>query len=559
MSLKKIIEKHVLANAVKYKGKASHKAVLGSVMKEVSKEVKNDVKKISELIHATVKDVNKMPVEEQRKIIEHKYPKVLEEKKKEGKGLFAFLEIEEGSKVITAFPPGPEKYPHIGHAKSLFLNFLLAKKYNGKFILRFEDTNPNLVKKEFYNIMLENFEWLGVTWNELQYASDNMKFFYEMAEKLINSGKAYMCLCSVETIRQNRAKGKACKCRDKSPEKNLEEWKRFPKAKAGSSVLRLKIDLKHYNSTMRDPTVFRIINERHARHGKKYRVWPNYDFQNAVMDGYYGVTHRLRTKEFEMRSELQQYIQKILGLTITKTYEFARFNLKGVPSSGRVIREMIAKKQLIGWDDPRLATIVALRRRGFTPEAIMSFVVSTGISKSESTLTWDDLIVHNRRVLDEKADRYFFVAEPVMITIRNAPKQDIELHLHPEHRRGGRKFIVKDEYYISREDYDVLKKGKLYRFMDCLNFVKKGDEFVYDSTEYRKFKKKGARIMHYLPLQKNLVSVEVLMPDKKVVPGLGEPLMKQLKIGDIIQAERFGFMRLDKKEKDKLVFWYTHK
>ena len=347
-------------------------------------------------------------------------------------------------------------------------------------------------------------------------------------------------------------------CRDKSPHQNHKEWKKFHRLKPGAAVLRLKIDLEHTNSTMRDPTLFRIVREPHARHGKKYFVWPNYDFQNAVMDGYYGVTHRLRSKEFEMRSELQKYIQKLLRLTSTYTYEFARFNLKGVPSSGRVIREMINKKELRGWDDPSLATIVALRRRGFTPEAIKNFVLSTGITKSEATLTWDDLIVHNRRILDEKADRYFFVSDPVKIMISGAPEMEVELHLHPHHRRGGRKFRVKENFYISKDDFKVLKRGKLYRFMDCLNFVKKDKAFVFDSTEYRKFREKGARIMHYLPIQKDLVKVEVLMPDKRVVKGLGEPLMKKLKAGDIIQAERFGFMKLDKKEKNKLSFWYTH-
>ncbi|MBW2990961.1 glutamate--tRNA ligase [Candidatus Woesearchaeota archaeon] len=552
-----VIEKFALANAVKFNGKANPKAVIGSVIKEMP-EAKKDMKVLAKLVNDKVKEINKLSVDEQKNLIKEKYPDLLEEKEPQEKDIFAFIGIKQGDKIITAFPPGPEKYPHIGHAKALILNYLLAQRYKGKFFLRFEDTNPTLVKKEFYEIMLDNFKWLGVKWDKLQYASDNMKLFYELAEKVIKSENAYMCSCDVETTRQNRAKGTACKCRDKTAEQNLEEWKNFDKAKPGSAVLRLKIDLKHKNSTMRDPTIFRILDEAHARLGKKYCVWPNYDFQNAVMDGYYDITHRLRSKEFEMRSELQKYIQKLLGLTLTYTFEFARFNLKGVPSSGRVIREMIAKKELIGWDDPSLATIVALRRRGFTPEAIKNFVISTGITKSEATLTWDDLIAHNRRILDEDADRYFFIAEPKKIIIKNAPEQKIELHYHPHHRKGGRKFQVKDEFYISKHDFDSLKKGELYRFMDCLNFVKKEDAFVFNGLEHTKYKQKGKRIMHYLPVQKDLVNVEVLMPDKKVVKGLGEPLMKKLKQGDIIQAERFGFIRLDKKQKDKLFFWYTH-
>ncbi len=557
MDLEQSIEKYVLDNAVKYNGKANPGAVIGHVIAE-HPEVKSDMKMLAQQVNNVVKAINRLSLEQQKQIILEKYPELLEEKEKEEHDIFAFLGINEGQKIITAFPPGPEKYPHIGHAKALLLNYLLAKRYNGKFILRFEDTNPELVKKEFYDIMLENFKWLGVEWDELQYASDNMRLFYDFAEKIIKSGDAYMCSCAVETSRENRAKSIACSCRNKSVEQNLADWKELHKLPEGAAVLRLKIDLTHQNTTMRDPTIFRIIDAPHARLGKKFRVWSNYDFQNAIMDGYYGITHRLRSKEFEMRSELQRYIQKLLGINITYTYEFARFNLIGVPSSGRIIREMIANKELIGWDDPSLATIVALKRRGFTPEAIKNFVISTGITKAEATMTWDDLVVHNRRILDEKADRYFFVGEPVKIIIKNAPEQEVELHLHPHHRLGGRKFTVKDEFYISKEDYDVLKKGQLYRFMDCCNFVKENNEFVYDSSEYKKFKEKGTRIMHYLPVQEGLVNVEVLMPDKRIITGLGEPLMKKLKEGDIIQAERFGFMKLDKKEKDKLYFWYTH-
>lgn len=560
MGLDEDIEKYALDNAVKYDGKANPGAVIGHII-SVHPEVKSDMKSLAMKVNSKIKDINKLGVDKQRKLLEEKYPEMLEKKEKEEKDIFAFLGIKPGDKIKTGFPPGPEKYPHIGHAKAFLLNYLLAKKYDGKFILRFEDTNPELVKNEFYKMMVDDFKWLGFDWDELQYASDHMKLFYEFAEKVIKSGDAYMCSCDVELARENRGKGIECTCRNKSIEDNLKDWKSFPKAKEGSAVLRLKIDMNHQNSTMRDPAIFRIIDTPHARLGTKFRVWPNYDFQNAIMDGYYELTHRLRGKEFEMRAELQRYIQKLLGLQITTTYEFARFNLEGVPSSGRVIREMIAKKELIGWDDPLLTTIAALRRRGFLPEAIKSFVLGTGITKSDSTMTWDDLTVHNRRLLDDKAYRHFFVAEPVKIIIKNAPEQEIELDLHPQNKHGGRKFRTKDEFYVAKADFDIVskaKKGELFRLMDCLNFAKSGKEFVFDSLEYQKYKEKGKRIMHFLPVQDDLVNVEVMMPDKKIVTGPGEPLLSKLKEGDIIQAERFGFMRLDKKDKDKLNFWYTH-
>lgn len=557
MELGELIEKCVLANAVKYDGKANPGAIVGSVIKEMP-SVKSNMDQLSKLIKESVQRINSLSLEEQKQLIMERYPELLEKKQKEERNIFAFFNIKEGDQVITAFPPGPEKYPHIGHAKAALLNYLLAKRYNGKFYLRFEDTNPTLVKKEFYDILVDNFKWLGIEWDLLQKASDYMQLFYESAEKLIMEGRAYMCTCDSDTASENRTKMIPCACRNKSPEENMEEWKHFSKKEAGSMVLRLKIDMAHPNSTMRDPTIFRLIDTPHALLGTKHRVWPNYDFQNSVMDGYFGVTHRIRSKEFEMRSELQRYIQEILGLHQTVTYEMARFNLEGVQSSGRVIREMIEKGELTGWDDPSLTTIVALRRRGFTPEAIREFVINTGISKAESTLTWDDLIVQNRRVLDEKSDRYFFIANPVKISIANAPELEVELHRHPHLRRGGRSLRINEDFYISGDDYAVLKKGELYRFMDAINFIKEENEFVYVGSEYVQFKEGGKKIMHYLPVSDDLVEAEVLMPDKSVIKGLGEPMMMNLKEGDIIQAERFGYMRLDRKEKKKLFFWFTH-
>jgi glutamyl-tRNA synthetase len=247
------------------------------------------------------------------------------------------------------------------------------------------------------------------------------------------------------------------------------------------------------------------------------------------------------------------------GFRETQIYEFARFNLEGVESSGRIIREKVQKKLLIGWDDPSLTTIVALRRRGFLPEAIKEFVLSTGLTKTEAVLTWDDLIVHNRRLLDAKCSRYFFVEAPKEVKIENAPEQICELKFHPDIReKGSRKLKAKDRFYVAVKDYREFKDGKLARLMDCLNFVKKKSKFVFDSKDYEKYRQKGDKIIHWLPVQKDLVKVEVLMPDKKIAKGLAEPMAKNLKIGDIVQFTRFGFCKLDSKKADKLMFWYTH-
>ena len=533
------LRRYVLDNAVSYKGKANLKAVVGHLIGNFP-NLKKDMKKFMKELNKLVDEINSLSFEEQKKKLE-KLGKV--EKIKKESGLFDFLKIKKGEKVITAFPPEPSKYLHIGHAKSILLNYLLAKEYKGKFYLRFEDTNPELVDKEFYDIILEDIKWLGVNPDKVQYASDYMDLFYELGEKLIKKGEAYVCFCDSDKIKENRRKKLECGCRGNN------DWKKFLKAKEKSCVIRLNGDMKHKNAVMRDPTLFRIINKMHPRAGKKYRVWPTYEFQNSVMDGYFKIRYRLRSKEFEAMSELQKYLQKLLGFKVTKTYELARFNMEGVLSSGRVIREKIKGKELIGWDDPRLTTLVALRKRGFLPEAIKDFVVSTGISKSESTMTWDDLIIRNKRLIDGVANRYFFISNPKKIKIVGFSEKNISVPLHPDHEgRGVRKLKVLDEFYVA----DKLAKGKNYRFMHLFNF--KDGEFISEGLD----KSLEAKLIHWLPVSKDLVKVKVLMDDGKFVNGVAESGVKKLKVGDLVQFERFGFCRLDKKGKE-LEFIFTHR
>ncbi len=563
MTIEDSIRNLALKNAIDFKGKANPKAILGKILGEYA-EWREKRAELMEKLNSIVAEVNALSPEEQKSLLEKEAPDMLVKKEKKERDIFAFLGIKDGEKVVTAFPPGPEKYPHIGHAKASLLNYLLAKQKGGKFILRFEDTNPKLVRSVFYDIIQENLKWLGAKWDKVIYASDYMDLICKHCKTLLESGDCYVCNCAGEKIKLSREKGIPCDCRERSPEENLELWENMPAVPVGHAIVRMKIDLKHKNSTMRDPTIFRIIDDAHARHGEKYRVWPNYDFQNAILDGELGITHRLRSKEFELRSELQTYLQNLLGYKPTITYEFGRFNLSGVLSSGRVIREAVEKGELLGWDDPSLTTIVALKRRGFLPEAIKNFVLSTGMSKAEATLTWDDLIMHNKRLLDAEVNRYFFVADPVELQVNGAPEQNVELNLHPDKKEGGRKFKTKDIFCIAKKDFDGLKDSSLYRLMDCLNFRKQKDSFLFEDLSVETFKKEGKQILHWIPKSDNLIPADILMPDKKIISGICEQTVSHLKEGDIVQFERFGFCRFDKKElieddKQKLIFWFTHK
>jgi glutamyl-tRNA synthetase len=554
--------KHALANAVKFNGKANPAAVIAKLIAEIP-ECKSEMKIVAKEVNEIIKHINELPLDLQMQELQEKYPEMLEKKEREERNIFAVLNIKPEEKIVSGFPPGPEKYPHIGHAKACLMNYLLAKQYNGKFILRFEDTNPDLVKAQFYDVIQENLQWLGVEWDELIYASDYMEKYYDYALQAIKDNNAYVCFCDQETISKSRETGDACNCRTRSIEENLKLFEEIKSYDTGKAIVRLKIDLQHQNTTLRDPTIFRLIDTPHARVGTEYRLWPNYDWQNAIIDSITGITIRVRSKEFELRNELQRYIQNILGLRQTRTYEFARFNLEGVESSGRKIREKVNSGEYIGWDDPRLTTIVALRRRGFLPESIKNFVVNTGMSKSESTLTWDDLIIQNKRILDKTSKRFFMMYDYEKIFIENSPYQRIKLKYHPDiDDLGHRELETEKDFLVLKSDLKEFKDGELYRFMDCLNFRKNNNIYQFDSLEYETFKSKGKKIMHWLPAYGN-VDIEILMNDASKINGVAENNIKHLKVGEIIQFERFGFCRLDEIHKERgreiYKFWFTHK
>src|SRR3989344_2686740 len=303
-----IARKYALQNAIKYNGKANPGAVIGKILAG-NPDLKDHIKSIAKDIAKIVSEVNKLKIEQQEKELKETAPELLEKKEKEEKNIFEFLNIRPGQNVRTAFPPEPSKYPHIGHAKAIFVNYELAKHYDGKFVLRFEDTNPELAEEEFYDIHLNNYNWLGIKPDIVDYASDHMEEMHEYAEKIINKNQAYICTCPPDTMKENRRNGIECQCRYTQSQDNIARWKEMFKAKAGKFVLRLKGHMQSSNTTLRDPVIFRIIDEPHPRLKKKFMIWPNYDFESSIMDGIEGITHRLRSKEFELRNELQRLIQ----------------------------------------------------------------------------------------------------------------------------------------------------------------------------------------------------------------------------------------------------------
>ena len=312
---------------------------------------------------------------------------------------------------------------------------------------------------------------------------------------------------------------------------------------------------------MRDPVIWRINYHPHFRHGDKYCVWPLYDFENSVEDCKYGVTHILRSSEFgTMRTELQNFIKDKIGCKKQTVVQYGRFNIKGATTKGREIRELIKEGKVSGWDDPSLVTLKALNRRGILQETLVELMNQMKISANTGkNIDWTMISSINRSILDPVTNKYFLIIDPVEIDVLQAPKQKIELNLHPDHpKRGSRLFETSSKFYINKEDHDNIRQGDLVRLMDCLNFIYE-TKFKFHSLNHEEYRKTGKQIIQWLPVSDNLTNVSVRMPDNNILEGLAEASISKLNIGDIIQFQRFGFCKLDSIKDNKYNFMFTNK
>lgn len=548
MKLEKEIRAYALKNAIEYGS-----AVVGKVLPKLFNHGldKKEIGKIMPELNKIVNDVNKLSAKEREKEFE-KLKEFVKEREVKEKTL-PEIDVSGLDEVVTRLAPEPSKYNHLGHAMSFLLNYRYAKKYDGKCLLRFEDTNPEKVTLEYVDAMKEDvLDYLDIKVDAIKFVSDDMDLLYDFAEKLIEMDKAYMCFCDRETMQNLRHEGKECSCRKNKKDENREEWKKFLKGEyvKGEAVLRIKGDMKSNNHVMRDSVLFRAIPARHYKYGDKYKVWPMYDFYNPIEDSLMGVTLILRSNEFDLRVELQDYIKDLLNLKKQKIIQYGRFNVIDFTTKGREIREMVESGELIGWDDPRLITLRALKRRGVSREAIYELVEQVGLSKHQVNLNFDMIAAINRKIIDGQTNRYFFVDNPKKIKIIGAEKKVVEMPLHPDHpERGVRKLHAGSEFYIGEE----LEKNVNYRFMHLFNFC--NGKFISSEPD----EKLKARMVHWLSIDDKNVNVKVFMADGKWLFGMGEPDLVNVRVGEIIQFERFGFVRLDKVCEEGFEFWFLHK
>lgn len=563
--VRKEIRRIALQNAFEHEGETRDKIVLAKIL-GIKPDLRTRVKEISEDIKIIVSEVNQISFEEQLKEIKENFPEMLipKEKNEEREGLPLLKNAEHG-KVVTRFPPEPNGYPHIGHAKAAIINAEYAKMYGGKFILRMDDTNPEAERMEYHAAIKVGLDWLGIKFDVIKNTSDDMEIFYKKGIELINSGKAYVCTCKREDISENRKERKACKCSRGDIKQNNQGWeKMFGKFKPGDAIIRFRGDMKADNAVMRDPVLFRIIEEKHYTLGNKYRVWPSYDFAVAIEDSIDGVTHAFRSKEFELRKEL---IDAILdALNMRKPYQdfFSRLEFKGMPISKRILRPLIEEGKVSWYDDPRLPTLESLRRRGIKPEAIKKFILSLGLTKANTLAPFDALESCNRKFVDADSIRLFMVNKPKKLRIKKLPFSSVEVSNHPIKDMGKRKISIDENFYISGEDVENMK-GSQIRLLGLGNIKisKNNGELEGEFTEEIN---SDIQKIQWIP-QKDAHIIKILIPKQLFIDDkfnedsleelevYTEPHYLQLKDGEEIQFVRFGYCRKD--SQNQAIF--THK
>lgn len=513
-------------------------------------------------------------------------------------------------RVLTRFPPEPNGFLHIGHAKSICINFGLAKRYGGQTNLRFDDTNPTKEETLYVDSIKEDIRWLGFQWATERYASDYFDQLYTWCQDLMQRGLAYVDDQTQEEIRANRGTvttpGTNSPWRDRTPEENLDLLERMRKGEFpdGSKVVRAKIDMAHPNMLFRDPILYRILHVAHHRTGDKWCIYPMYDFAHGQSDSIEQITHSICTLEFDVHRPLYDWFIEALNIFPSHQYEFARLNLTYTVMSKRRLLELVETGVVSGWDDPRMPTICGLRRRGYTPEAVRNFAEAVGVAKRDNVIDISLLEFYLREDLNKRAERRMAVLDPLKVVITNYPEGEewLEAVNNPEDEAAGtRKVPFSRELYIERADFMENPPKKFFRlspgtevrlryayFIKCEEVVHDAQGNIvelrctYDPASRGGNSPDGRKVkstIHWVSA-KHAITAQIRLFDRlfrtinpndypeggswkdnlnpeslRVVAGYLEPELAQAKLGDKFQFERMGYFAIDPDSKpDALVF-----
>jgi len=574
-----VVRKYALQNAVQHGGKADPKNIVGKVL-GAEPALRPFAKELTSLALVVVPKINELAPEAQRKELESLDPKLLEKKVKEERtGLKRLPDDDKVSQIIMRFAPNPNGPATLGHSRGMVLHAEYERMYREmgkpfKMILRYDDTDPATKKPilEAYDALKEDFEWLGGHADQVLFASDRIGTYYEYAEKLIQLGKAYVCECEQEAFKRLKDAGEACPHRARSPQENADAWKRMldPQGYApGQAVLRVATDVKHPDPALREWVAFRIVLEPHPRVGTKHRVWPLLDFESAIEDRLQGVTHIVRGKDLIDSERKQTFLYQYFGWDYPKTMHWGRVKvLEFGKISKSLLGEGIASGKFSGWDDVRLPTLAAMRRRGIRAEALRNFWLALGISERDVEASLANVEAENRKIVEKEANRYFWVQDPHKVEISGLPKGGVEGHppRHPDHpERGTRKVRIGDANGIGRvlldaADAAAVRKDEVFRLKDWGNVRLTGPGRAEYAGNDLAILKGGARIVQWVGADPGAtVPVRILMPDEAgtVRQGVAENDCVR-DFGKVVQFERVGFVRLERQERGTIVAPFAH-
>ena len=564
--ISKSIHKYAVKNAYDY-GKARVESVLSKVLSLIP-EAKSDMKALRKMVEEAVNKVNQMDsdwVKREYEAYEKEFAEEKAEKDENSKTKFVLDGAIVGD-FSTRFPPEPSGYLHIGHAKVGFLEQTFADIYKGKLNLYFDDTNPEKEKQEYVDAIKEDLDWLGIRFDSEYYASDSIPKIYGYAKTLILENKAYACNCVHETIEKNRFNGIECEHRNASPETNAQKFDDMLEGKYDENeiIIRFRGDMKANNTTLRDPTLLRVKRALHYRQNDKYIVWPTYHFNTPIMDSLHGITDVIRDKNYELSNALYYGILEAVGLKAPRMHLEARLNIKDNITSKRTVQKLVKEGRLLGYDDPRLVTLSALRSRGIMPKAIKNFVLRFGMSEVNSTVDISLLLAENKKEVDNTAKRLSYVDNPIEVMIDNLASfgaKSINVPLHPSNAELGQKTMeLSDSIYIRADDYEVLKEngGLILKGFAMLKPSSNGAEAhaVMDRDIDKRY-----QAVQWAPAR-SAIKTRVLMPlpplkedgefdsnSLGLSEGYAEAYAESLKDGEVIQFERFGFCSKHSDEK----------
>ena len=550
--------KYALQNAVLHGGQAEAKAVLGKLLAEDA-SLRPRAKEISAEVARVVAEVNVLSSEAQKDALAMLAPELLEKPKGEaGPKVLPPLAGAEDGKVVGRLAPYPSGPLHIGNARAFVLNDAYVKRYHGKLILAFDDTigsEEKPVLPEAYDQVKEGLDWAGVTYHEVLYKSDRIPFHYEWAQKLLELDAAYACTCDADTLRKNREAGRACEHREQDADEPLAFWKAIldGEPEEGGAVLRLKTAIQDPNPAFRDRVLFRVSNREHPRVGPRYHVWPMLEFSWAVDDHLLGVTHVIRGKDLVIEDQMETRLWDLFQIDRRPSFtHFGILRFKDLELSKSRYRREIAEGRLSGIDDPRTWSLQSLRRRGIQPAALRDFVLDFGLSLNDIEVAAETLYAENRKRIDEHANRYFFVPEPVSVEIHGLPATEAaHPPLHPDFPgRSTRTVPVGPKFHVAKEDFDRFR-GQEVRLKDFCNVVL-DHRATFVSLENKDIPK-IQWVSH------GGVPTHVVMPTGFESRGLAEPEVASLRVDDVVQFERIGFARVDHVSRAEVRAYFAHR